>query len=470
MIHFVDHVIQHPVIAHHILMVFCRDRDLIGNAPADDARMVIVLNDELLHLAYRVVPAVRHMLADIRDLRPDDHAVPVTKIIKELVVLIMCEADRVGSDFANELHVLFMLFLCDRISASLPVLMAGDAVERIRSSVQKKAGLRIEAKFPDTEGCSDPVYDLSILYEKRLRAVKVGIPESVPSMHVRQMNADALPEDPLPVCFALCVLLRNDPVLRVKNADLHISFARDPRVDEDFRILSIRLRGNTDPGSAVIEEVKMIFIYDKDLYIPINPSVKCKISFLRIYPVVHGIVHKNLQLVLLQEKIRDIRPECGIPAVVDQDLCTVQRHLAAGVHTVEYQEDPLFLRRIVGSGKRLLINARSAEIIISAVLTVDRVPGVRQIADLGLGSRHRESPVFHKKCLASHAILLVRCVLLSPHFRNFENKNNAFYFCGHFCDISGRGFHPLETCAARSTKKGGFSSPPFFVRSSQPIP
>ena len=55
-------------------------------------------------------------------------------------------------------------------------------------------------------------------------------------------------------------------------------------------------------------------------------------------------------------------------------------------------------------------------------------------------------------------------------FRNFENKNNAFYFCGHFCDISGRGFHPLETCAARSTKKGGFSSPPFFVRSSQPIP
>ena len=61
-IHFVAEIIEHAMIIQHVGFVFCGNGDLVAHPPADDGRMVVVLNNQLLHLAAGVLPPVRHML------------------------------------------------------------------------------------------------------------------------------------------------------------------------------------------------------------------------------------------------------------------------------------------------------------------------------------------------------------------------------------------------------------------------
>ena len=51
-------VIQHTVVVQHILFVFGADGNFIGNSPADDRGMVVILDDQLFHLGDGVFSAV----------------------------------------------------------------------------------------------------------------------------------------------------------------------------------------------------------------------------------------------------------------------------------------------------------------------------------------------------------------------------------------------------------------------------
>ena len=113
------------------------DRDLVGNAPEADGGVVVVLGDQLGHLADCVV--VRGLagveLADERDLGPDDHARLVGQLIEIRVVLVVGQADRVGANLLDQGHVLLMLLAGDGPAHVKAVLVAGDAVQRVGLAV-----------------------------------------------------------------------------------------------------------------------------------------------------------------------------------------------------------------------------------------------------------------------------------------------------------------------------------------------
>ena len=88
-------LVEHPMVIQHICLVLGGDGDLVGNAPADDAGVVVVLVDELLHLADGVGAAIGQVLGDVGDLSPDHHAVLVTEVVEVLVVLVVGQSDGV---------------------------------------------------------------------------------------------------------------------------------------------------------------------------------------------------------------------------------------------------------------------------------------------------------------------------------------------------------------------------------------
>ena len=121
-------VVQLAVVIQHVLLVLGGDGDLVGNAPADDAGVVVVLDDQLFHLADGVLAAVGHVLTDVGDLGPNNHADLVAQIIEVLVVLIMSQADGVGTDLFDQGHVFVVHLAGDGVAQALAVLMAGNAV------------------------------------------------------------------------------------------------------------------------------------------------------------------------------------------------------------------------------------------------------------------------------------------------------------------------------------------------------
>ena len=90
--------------------------------------MVVILLNELLHLADGVLSAIWHMLADVGDFRPDHHTVLVAQIIEVLVVLIVGKTHGIGTQFGNQRHILFVHLLCNGIAKPLPILMSGDTM------------------------------------------------------------------------------------------------------------------------------------------------------------------------------------------------------------------------------------------------------------------------------------------------------------------------------------------------------
>ncbi len=97
--------------------------------------MIIGLRDQLPHLADRVLSASRHEFCDERDLRPDNDAVFIAKVVEFLRVLIMRKPQRVGADVFYDFHVFLHHGGRQRVSGALPVLMAGYAAKRIGSAV-----------------------------------------------------------------------------------------------------------------------------------------------------------------------------------------------------------------------------------------------------------------------------------------------------------------------------------------------
>lgn len=74
------------------------------------------------------------------------------------------------------------------------------------------------------------------------------------------------------------------------------------------------------------------------------------------------------------------------------DLHAVQRNSCAGIDTLELQPDLLGSNIKGGCRELRFIGAGAAPIIIAAVLTIDVVPGVRQIDGDGLAVRAGELP------------------------------------------------------------------------------
>ena len=121
----------------HQLIGDAANEDFIGNTPEADRRMIIILSDQLLHLADAVLVGrrVRIHHADEGDLRPDNKAQLVAGVIEILGVLIVSQTDGVGSQLLDELCILVMILPGKSIALIKTVLVTAYAAKRKGSAV-----------------------------------------------------------------------------------------------------------------------------------------------------------------------------------------------------------------------------------------------------------------------------------------------------------------------------------------------
>ena len=136
----------------HELLGNSSDQDLIGDSPEADGRMVIVLDDKFFHLADTVLMCFRIFIhhTDKRNLCPDHKSKFVTCVIEILVMLIMCQTDRICSQLFDQLRIMIMLFFAQRVSFIKHILMTAHSAQRRLFSVDDKSFFRIAGEASHT--------------------------------------------------------------------------------------------------------------------------------------------------------------------------------------------------------------------------------------------------------------------------------------------------------------------------------
>ena len=102
------------------------------------------------------------MLGNVGDLGPDDHTGLIAEVVEVLVVLVVRQTDRVRAQLLDELHILVVHLARDGIAQTLAVLMAGDAVQRIRAAIEEEAPLGVNRETAHAEALAYLVLYLAV--------------------------------------------------------------------------------------------------------------------------------------------------------------------------------------------------------------------------------------------------------------------------------------------------------------------
>ncbi|GFI65931.1 hypothetical protein IMSAG185_01537 [Lachnospiraceae bacterium] len=159
----------------------------------------------------------------------------------------------------------------------------------------------------------------------------------------------------------------------------------------NFSIFAFYHRCHLNAWRPVLFQFKMTPRYTDQIHIPIQSSIKCKVRLLGIHPVICGIVHSDIYLVFFFHHICDVHPERGITAIVDFQKLTIYLYRSCHCRTVKFQKSPVSRLPEMWSVETFSIQAGTAIIIVSTILSVYIVPCMRQCHLFpfhGLCSRH----------------------------------------------------------------------------------
>ena len=176
----VAQIIQRPVVFYQGIIDGAGGSDFVAQAPDGDGRVVIALDDQLFHLGKSVGPAVFHVHGDIGDLGPDDDAVFVAQVVKFLGMLVVGQAQGVGPQLPDDLHILLVVLAGQSVAHALAVLVPGATPEGVASAVQNEALLRIDLVVPAAKAGGDAV----AAGQGGRGGVQVGIVHTVPQMDI----------------------------------------------------------------------------------------------------------------------------------------------------------------------------------------------------------------------------------------------------------------------------------------------
>ena len=106
------------------------DQDFIGNSPEENRRMVVVLGNQLSHLADGIVISflARNKSGNKRNLCPQSKSGMVAQIIEILIMLIVSQTDGVGTQLFDDRHVFFVVCFGNCPAFVQTVLVAGNTV------------------------------------------------------------------------------------------------------------------------------------------------------------------------------------------------------------------------------------------------------------------------------------------------------------------------------------------------------
>ena len=391
-VHLVAQVVQLPVIVEHIGLVLGGDGDLIGDAPADDAGVVVVLADQLFHLADGVGTAIGQMLRNIGDLRPDHHAVLVTEVVEILVVLVVGQPDGVRTQLPDEGHILVVHRAGDGVAHALAVLMAGDAVERVGTAIEEEAVLGVHREGAQAYAGGHLIHHPAVPAQADDAGVEVGILHAVPEV------------GRLEVELGVCTLGGGDNVSgRIQQLNGEDALALDQGLDPDVGLAVLEGRGDLHAGVAEVAQRDVVFRDHHQADVAVDAAVEGKVGLLGVDAVVDAVVHLDGKTVILFQQLRDVDTEGGVAAVVGADGPAVQQDLGAGVDALELEPDLLRSRVERRGGEGGAVGAGAAPVVVAAVLTVLRVPCVGQHDGCRGAVRPGELPVLHKLGNASHS-------------------------------------------------------------------
>jgi hypothetical protein len=350
------------------------DGDLVGEAPYYDRRMVVILSYEFLHLADGVLTACRHMSGDVGNFCPKHKALFVTEIVEVLIVLIVSKTDGGSTYLENEVDVLLVMLGEKRVTDAESILVAGYTAQRIFLAVEDEAvvGIYLEASCAES-GCN-VVDNLAASYKLCLEAVEIGILKTVPEVYVLEVEMyesigggkdsyliSFLIEDG--VSYLVAALL-------VGNEYLYLNVS----------ILAVNYGSNLDAGATVVVEIKMGGAYCNEIYITVQTAVEGEVCHLGIYLLVGCVVNYDSNLALVTKAVGEVDSPGGVTAVVMSLVLTVYIYVGRGV-SAAYLEVVL-----ISCGELILyellgVKAGASEIVVAAILTICRIPGVREIND-----------------------------------------------------------------------------------------
>ena len=345
--------------------------DLIGERPANNARVVIILRNELFELRENVFAALGHAFGDVRDLRPDDEAVLIAQFVEIVVVLIMSKTHGIGAELQNEGDVLLVFAPPDGIAHARPVLMAGDAAQGTDAPVEKEALLGIEGDGAQPEGMRKAGNFSAVLQKDRRERVEAGTLDPLPKVRLLDLKED----------FPLC--------RRPRGGDDLTLFVRDRPVDgtalgrEDVGntgdLPAVLLKGRDLDAAADGREVEAGDVLDGEDDVAVDAAEEGEVGGLRIDVIAHRIVGDDLEhgALPLGEIGRDVELESRIAALVTADEGFIEIDGGRLVDAVEGEKDALVLR-VVDGGKFKCIGAGAAEVVVFAVRAVKSIPGVRE--------------------------------------------------------------------------------------------
>ena len=381
------------MVVQHIRLVLGGNSDLVGHTPADDGGVVVVLVDELLHLADGIFPAIGQMLGNVGDLCPDHHAVLVAQVVEILVVLVVRQPDGVGAQFPDQRHVLIMHLPGDGVAQTLAVLMAGHTVKGIGPAVEEKALLCIYREAAQAHLCGHFVHRLAVLQQADDTGVQIGVLHAVPQVGSIQMEESIF-------ALALC----SGAALGIQQLHRHGAAAFHQRFHPDVGAALFQGGGDLHAGIAKVSQCNVVLVYHQQTHIAVDAAVEGEVRFLGVNAVVGAVVHPHRELVLCLQQLRDLCPEGGVAAVMGAELLTVQQHGGAGVDTLELQPHLLLCRVVHRCCKAGAVGAAAPPVIVAAVLTVLGVPCMGQLYGGGNAVRAGELPVLHELCNTTHPI------------------------------------------------------------------
>ena len=156
-------------------------------------------------------------------------------------------------------------------------------------------------------------------------------------------------------------------------------------LDLDLGVLLFDGGRDLDAGAAVIIKIKMRAADANEIHVTVKTAVESEIGHLGIDGVVCRVIHDHTDHRLVGKLFGDVDTPGGIAAIVMRNVCSVQINVGGGVGAAKLKII-LLCGGQLGFFQGFGIQAGAAKIIVAAILTVKRVPGVRQVDDLPIAA------------------------------------------------------------------------------------
>ena len=379
LVHLMAQVVEDAVIFQKII-VDTAHGNLIGKTPDHDGRMVVVLGNQLLHLADGVLTAGGHMLGNVGNFSPDHQTLFIAQIVEILIVLIVCQTDGGAAHLADQLHILLVMGGKQRVADAQTILMTADTAQGVLLTVEDEAVFGIDFVAAAAEAGGHIVDHFAIVQKLCLDGIQVWILAAVPQMGILDAE-DNLFGGGFPGAQHLAF-----PVHQGVTDQLPFPGICEEHFHLGFGIPAFHDGGNPDTGSAVVAQIEVGLGDGNDIDIAVQTTVEGEVCHLRIDFVVGGVINGDHQQIFLCQCIGHIHAPGGVTTVVVRHGLAVQVDIGRGVGALNFQKIPVCCGQIcLGNGFGVVCGA--APVVVAAVLPVNGIPAVGNVDSLPIRAK-----------------------------------------------------------------------------------